>query len=50
MQDKGTVVLNGDDELLSGLKGLLKHETLFYGVQEDFDLYAYDIGPWARRV
>lgn len=49
MQDSGTIVLNGDDELLSGLKGLLKQETLFYGVQEDFDLYAYDIGSMGEE-
>lgn len=39
----GTVVLNGDDELLSGLKGLLEHKTLFYGINEDLDIWAYDL-------
>lgn len=43
MEDTGTVILNGDDDMLSGLRGLLKQETLLYGVQEDCDLYAFDV-------
>lgn len=39
----GVVVLNGDDELLSGLKGLLKFKTLSYGIDENQDIWAYDL-------
>jgi len=43
MDKDGTVVLNGDDELLSGLKGLLPHKTVFYGINEGNDILAYDL-------
>ncbi len=43
MDDKGIVILNGDDELLSGLKGLLKQKTIFYGIDENQDVWAYDL-------
>ncbi|NLB77626.1 MAG: UDP-N-acetylmuramoyl-tripeptide--D-alanyl-D-alanine ligase, partial [Clostridiaceae bacterium] len=43
MTNKGVVVLNGDDELLSGLKDLLPQKTLFYGIDEDQDVWAYDL-------
>ncbi len=43
MKSSGVVVLNGDDELLSGLKGLLKQKTVFYGINEDQDIWAYDL-------
>lgn len=39
----GTLILNGDDELLSGLKGLLSYKTVFYGINEDLDVWAYDL-------
>ncbi len=43
MSKHGTVVLNGDDELLSGLRGLLPQKTLFYGINEEQDIWAYDL-------
>jgi len=43
MQDDGVVLLNGDDELLSGLKGLLRQKTLFYGMDETCDIRASDL-------
>lgn len=39
----GLVVLNGDDNLLSGLKGLLKFRTVLYGMEEGMDYQAYNI-------
>jgi UDP-N-acetylmuramoyl-tripeptide--D-alanyl-D-alanine ligase len=43
MNENGIVILNGDDELLSGLKGLLPQKTLFYGIDENQDIWAYDL-------
>ncbi|MGI6085984.1 MAG: UDP-N-acetylmuramoyl-tripeptide--D-alanyl-D-alanine ligase [Acetivibrionales bacterium] len=43
MKDDGVLILNGDDELLSGLHGLLTYKTLFYGIDEDQDIWAYDL-------
>ncbi len=43
MDENGIVILNGDDELLSGLKGLLTQKTLFYGIDENQDIWAYDL-------
>jgi len=43
MKDDGVVILNGDDELLSGLRGLLKQKTVFYGVDESCEVRAADI-------
>ncbi len=37
LDSNGIVILNGDDELLSGLKGLLKFRTVFYGMEEWVD-------------
>lgn len=42
MKDGGTVILNGDDELLSGLRGLLRQRTLFYGMSEAVDVTGFD--------
>ena len=39
----GLVVLNGDDELLSGLKGQLGFRTVFFGTEEGSDYRAYNI-------
>lgn len=39
----GTVILNGDDELLSGMKGLLSHRTVFYGMEESVQYRAFNI-------
>ncbi|MCX7773269.1 MAG: UDP-N-acetylmuramoyl-tripeptide--D-alanyl-D-alanine ligase, partial [Clostridia bacterium] len=43
LRPEGTVILNGDDELLSGLRGLLKHKTIFYGIDENQDVWATDL-------
>ena len=43
MGENGIIFLNGDDELLSGLKGLLPQKTLFYGIDENQDIWAYDL-------
>ncbi len=43
MDNHGVVVVNGDDELLSGLRGLLKQKTIFYGINEDLEIWAYDL-------
>lgn len=43
MKDDGTVILNGDDELLSGLRGLLRQRTLFYGTCEAADITGFDL-------
>ncbi|MEN2774089.1 UDP-N-acetylmuramoyl-tripeptide--D-alanyl-D-alanine ligase [Acetivibrio clariflavus] len=43
LKDNGLVILNGDDNLLSGLKGLLKHRTVFYGMEDGLDYQAYNI-------
>jgi UDP-N-acetylmuramoyl-tripeptide--D-alanyl-D-alanine ligase len=39
----GVVILNGDDELLSGTRDLLKFRTVFYGMRDGVDYQAYNI-------
>lgn len=39
----GLVILNGDDKLLYGMKGLLRHRTVFYGMEEGMNYQAYNI-------
>lgn len=39
----GLVVLNGDDNLLYGLKGFLDKHTVYYGMDEGLDYQAYNI-------
>lgn len=39
----GLVILNGDDNLLSGLKGLLSFRTVFYGINEGLDYQAFNV-------
>ncbi|MDF2523957.1 MAG: UDP-N-acetylmuramoyl-tripeptide--D-alanyl-D-alanine ligase [Clostridiales bacterium] len=39
----GLVILNGDDNLLYGTKGLLKFRTVFYGMGEEMDYQAFNI-------
>lgn len=39
----GLVVLNGDDNLLYGLKGFLNKHTVYYGMDEGLDYQAYNI-------
>lgn len=43
LSEEGIVILNGDDELLSGLNGLLRFRTLLYGIDENMDIWAYDL-------
>lgn len=43
LNPKGLVVLNGDDNLLSGLKDLLPFRTVFYGLEEGLDYRATDV-------
>lgn len=43
LNDKGLVILNGDDKLLYGLKDLLKFRTLFYGLEEGLEYQAYNV-------
>ncbi|HHV60691.1 MAG TPA: UDP-N-acetylmuramoyl-tripeptide--D-alanyl-D-alanine ligase [Clostridiaceae bacterium] len=40
---EGTVILNGDDKLLYGLKDLLSFKTKYFGIEEVNDYYAYNI-------
>ncbi len=43
LNKKGLVILNGDDNLLFGLKGLLNFRTVFYGFEEGLDYQAYNV-------
>lgn len=43
MKKNGRLVLNADDELLSGLKGLLPMPVTFYGINETSDIHAFGI-------
>jgi len=43
MKKNGLLVLNADDELLSGLKGLLSMPVTFYGINENSDVHAFGI-------
>ncbi len=43
LRSGGLLVLNGDDSMLRGLKGLLKNRTVFYGMDEGVDYRAVNI-------
>lgn len=43
LKSNGLVILNGDDNLLYGLKNLLKYRTVFYGMEDGLDYQAYNI-------
>ncbi len=43
MNQDGKLVLNGDDELLSGLEGLLPIPATFYGINDNLSLHAFGI-------
>jgi len=43
MKENGVLILNGDDELLSGLEGLLPMPVVFYGINENCDVKGYGI-------
>ena len=42
MSPGGVVILNGEDELLKGLRGLLRFKTLYYGMDEATDIQGYE--------
>lgn len=43
LNERGLVILNGDDNLLNGLKDLLKYRTVLYGMEDGLDYQAYNI-------
>jgi len=43
MKKNGVLILNGDDELLSGLNGLLNMPVVYYGINENIPLHAFGI-------
>jgi UDP-N-acetylmuramoyl-tripeptide--D-alanyl-D-alanine ligase len=43
LKEGGLLILNGDDELLKGLKGKIGPRTLFFGMNEDVDYRATDV-------
>lgn len=43
LNKNGLVILNGDDELLSGMRNLLSFRTVFYGMEDGVDYQAYNI-------
>jgi len=43
LSKKGVVILNVDDQLLSGMRNLLPYKTIFYGLEDDADYQAFDI-------
>lgn len=42
MSAGGVIILNGEDELLKGLRGLLRFKTLYYGMDEAADIQGYE--------
>lgn len=49
LDPNGLVIINGDDGLLSGTRGLLKFRTIYYGMEEENDLRAYNIMSSGER-
>ncbi|NLM10194.1 MAG: UDP-N-acetylmuramoyl-tripeptide--D-alanyl-D-alanine ligase [Clostridiaceae bacterium] len=49
MKENGVLILNGDDELLSGLEGLLPMPVTFYGINENCNLQAYGIESMGEK-
>lgn len=49
LNSKGLVILNGDDKLLFGLKGLLNFRMVFYGFEEGLDYQAYNVKSLGER-
>lgn len=43
LNEKGLVILNGDDKLLYGLNNLLKFRTVFYGMEDGLHYQAYNL-------
>ncbi len=46
----GTVIINGDDPILSAHKSEIKHKVVTVGFHPEFDLYATDIKPGADSL
>lgn len=49
MKKNGVLILNGDDELLSGLKGLLQMPVTYYGISENCNIYAFGIESMGEK-
>ncbi len=49
LQPGGLVVLNGDDALLSGVKGLLTKRTVSYGLEEGVNYQAYNVRSYGEN-
>lgn len=49
MDEKGFVILNGDDPLLSGLRGSLPFETVFCGTEEGLEYRATEVTSDGER-
>ncbi len=45
MKNGGTIILNGDDDLLSGMGAVKGSEPLFFGTYEDCQFYVSDTRP-----
>jgi UDP-N-acetylmuramoyl-tripeptide--D-alanyl-D-alanine ligase len=50
MPADGVVILNGEDELLKGLRGLLRYKTLYYGMDEATDIQGYEAASLAKTA
>lgn len=49
MKENSVLILNGDDELLSGLEGLLPMPVTFYGINENCNVQAYGIESMGEK-
>lgn len=49
MKENGVLILNGDDELLSGLEGLLPMPVTFYGINENCNVQGYGIESMGEK-
>jgi len=49
LNEKGILVLNGDDSLLRALDGLTEYDIRFYGIMDKADYNAYDIKSQGER-
>ena len=48
LQPEGTVILNGDDDMLWNYRGNINYETLYYGIRnKNSDLTAYNIRSYS---
>ena len=49
MKENGVLILNGDDELLSGLEGLLPMPVVFYGINDNCNVQGYGIESMGEK-